>query len=95
MSQKPESKLVTKILTALRNDGWLVTKTHGGAYSDAGVPDILGWRAGKALALEVKAGSGTTTALQERWLKQLAEQGVLAGVVRSVEDAKGIAGGNN
>ncbi len=93
MSSKPETAIVKKILTALRSDGWLVTKTHGGAYSDAGVPDILGWRSGQSLAIEVKTDSGTTTGLQDKWLRDLRAAGVRAGVARSVDEARGIADG--
>lgn len=95
MTRKPESLLVSKILAALRERGWVVTKTHGGAYSDAGMPDVLGWRNGASLAIEAKTHEGKTTELQSRWLERLAGQGVRVGVARSVDEAVRISEGDD
>lgn len=48
----------------------------------------LGQQVGQFLALEVKAQRGRTTPEQERFLEAVRRMGGIAGVVRSVEEAR-------
>ena len=53
----------------------------GTGYGKSGVPDFLACVNGKFLAVEAKAGKGTTTALQERELAAIIASGGSAIVV--------------
>lgn len=57
-----------------------------------GYPDLAGYRRrdGKAVFIEVKTGKGKATIEQEKFIKVAKESGCLAGIARSVEDAKEI-----
>ena len=48
-----EKQLQTRIIKYLKNKGWLAMK---GDYSLKGMPDIIAFRNGKTLMIEVKAG---------------------------------------
>lgn len=93
-SQKPESRLSTKIIKTLRarTDGWWV-KIPGTAFS-AGLPDIIGCVDGKFYGLEVKlpGREKTLTARQAFILDQIALAGGTAAVVTSVEEALRVVG---
>jgi hypothetical protein len=63
-----------------------VAKTYyampmGSGYGNAGVPDFLVCHQGRFIAIEAKAGKGTTTALQERNLAEIVMAGGVALVV--------------
>lgn len=53
-----------------------------------GISDILFCYQGRFVAMEVKHGRGKTTALQDRFLKKVAEAGGVAVVVRDMEGVK-------
>ena len=53
----------------------------GGPYSRIGVPDFIGCIDGLYIAIEAKAGKGTTTALQARELQKIKDHGGFALVV--------------
>lgn len=59
----------------------------------SGVPDLVlpvARRHWHSLYLELKAGSGSLSANQKRWVEMLSEQGNLVAVAYSFEEAKGI-----
>lgn len=85
-----ESKIVREICQYLSSLGGVVFKVHGGPYQASGFPDILYWYRGEAFAFEVKrstTGYGVTP-LQALTLEQLAEQGVHAAVVHSIDEVR-------
>lgn len=53
----------------------------GTGYGKSGVPDFLACCAGRFLAVEAKAGKGTTTALQDRELAAIRAAGGAALVI--------------
>ena len=53
--------------------------THG--YGRSGVPDIIACFNGRFIAIETKAGKGTTTTLQERELDLIRKSGGVAMVI--------------
>lgn len=53
---------------------------------DAGTPDLLCIKKGKALFVEVKVGSNKLTIMQEQKIKELAEYGCKTIVAYSIED---------
>ena len=58
-----------------------------------GVSDLIGWTHGRFVALEVKAGRRQPTDEQAAFLELVRRSGGLAGVARSVADARGILEG--
>lgn len=63
-------------------------KTHGGQYSQAGIPDIICCIKGRFVAFEVKTPDGKPTVLQEQTIRKLRAAGGIAEIVRSVDDVK-------
>lgn len=80
---KAESGLRTRIKKALEADGWSVVVQHGSAYSPY-IPDLLVVLA----ALEVKTETGILEPGQRNRIRRFRREGIPAGVVRSIEDAR-------
>lgn len=56
-----------------------------------GISDILGiHKSGRMIAIEVKSGQGRATEDQKAFLEKIREMGGIAGIARSVDDAKAI-----
>ena len=81
MAATPESKVKAKIKKILKDHGVYYAMPIGTGYGNSGVPDFLCCVGGKFLAIEAKAGKGTTTALQEKNLREIREAGGIAMVV--------------
>lgn len=81
MAQTPEAKVKAKIKALLKQHNVYYAMPIGTGYGNSGVPDFLCCVAGHFLAIEAKAGKGTTTALQEKNLQQIRESGGYAGVI--------------
>jgi Holliday junction resolvase len=77
----PEKKVKDKVRKLLTESGVynFMPATHG--YGRSGVPDIIACINGKFLAIETKAGKGTTTALQKRELDLIRKSGGIAMVI--------------
>lgn len=71
-----ESAIEKKICDHARSKGWLVLKLSGA--NDRGKPDRLFLRNGQVVFMEIKASKKVPTALQERWLRQLNDEGFVA-----------------
>ena len=71
-------------------------KTPDGRYFDTGLPvgfsDLFGVRKsdGKAVFIEVKTQKGRVSENQEKFINAMQENHALAGVCRSVDDAKNL-----
>jgi hypothetical protein len=89
MTTTPEAKTKAKITAFLKKVPlcWYFMPI-GGAYSQKGIPDIVGHVNGWSFAIEVKAPGklANVTALQERALKAIADTGGVAMLVDNVED---------
>ena len=81
-----EKHIVQKIMRWLRANGFWCVKIHGGEFQQAGLPDVLAIRDGRACWFEVKRPGGKATPLQARTIAILKEYGCTAGVVYSIED---------
>ena len=81
MAATPESKVKDKIKAILKKHGVYYAMPIGTGYGNSGVPDFLCCVAGHFLAIEAKAGKGTTTALQDKHLTQIKAQGGSALVI--------------
>lgn len=73
--------------------------TYDGRHLSTGLPkgfsDLFGFRIpdGKAVFIEVKSLSGTVRPEQSNFIEKMRLYGALAGVARSVKDARDIIGG--
>jgi hypothetical protein len=81
MATTPEAKVKAKIKALLKEYNVYYAMPIGTGYGNAGVPDFLCCAGGTFLAIEAKAGKGTTTALQEKNLRQISECGGTALVI--------------
>jgi Holliday junction resolvase len=77
----PEAKVKKKVVDILKEAGAYYFFPATGGYGRAGVPDIICCWRGMFVAIECKAGSNTTTALQERELENIRQAGGAAFVV--------------
>ena len=82
MASTPESKVKTKIKAILKEQGAYYAMPIGTGYGNAGVPDFLCCVNGRFVAIEAKAGSGQTTALQEKNLRDIEAAGGTTLVIR-------------
>ena len=76
MASTPEKKVKLKVRSILdwHEDVYYFTPMTGG-YGRSGVPDIVGCYKGHFFAIECKAGKGTTTALQDKNIKEIKKAG--------------------
>jgi len=81
MASTPEAKVKAKIKAILKAHNVYYAMPIGTGYGSSGVPDFLCCMDGYFVAIEAKAGKGTTTALQEKNLKQITESGGVALVI--------------
>jgi pantoate kinase len=90
MAATPEAKVKAKIKAILKARNVYYAMPIGTGYGNSGVPDFLCCVNGKFLAIEAKAGNGTTTALQEKNLKAIREAGGLTAVIyeTNIDDLK-------
>ena len=81
MASTPERKVKEKVVTVLKQHGayYFFPATYG--LGRAGIPDIIACHCGCFVAIECKAGKGTTTALQERELQRIRDAGGIALVI--------------
>jgi pantoate kinase len=88
MASTPESRVKAKIKDILKKHNVYYAMPMGTGFGNSGVPDFLCCVNGKFLAIEAKAGKGTTTALQEKNLERIKECGGLTAVIyeTNVED---------
>ena len=77
----PEGRTKAQIKKILHELGAWYAMPMGTGYGHSGIPDFLICLNGVFIAIEAKAGKGTTTALQERELKRISEAGGIALVV--------------
>ena len=96
-----EGDIMRAIMIALSNDGHFVVRVNVGKFKmadgrwfDTGLPtgfsDLCGHRAGDARAfyLEVKSAAGRVRPEQSAFLNAMQMRGAIAGVVRSIQDAR-------
>ena len=101
-----EADLMRQIMVALSQDGHFVYRCNVGKFKmadgrwfDTGLPtgfsDIAGHRLAdcRAFYLEVKTATGRPTKEQLAFIAAMKKRGALAGIVRSVEDARRVLAG--
>lgn len=77
----PESKVKAKCTALLKALGVYYFFPVANGMGRAGIPDIICCANGRFLAIECKAGKGTTTALQEKELAAIRAAGGVALVI--------------
>ena len=82
----PEAKVKDKIKKILKEHGVYYAMPMGTGYGNAGVPDFLCCVHGKFLAIEAKAGSGKTTALQDKNLSAIHDCGGFCTFMKQVSN---------
>lgn len=95
MTQR-ESALSNRIKKHLEANGWLVWKNAGSQFQEAGRPDLMavkaivigGYKMALFLAIETKMPGREPTALQQRYLDELAAQGGVAFCAHSLDEVK-------
>jgi Holliday junction resolvase len=90
MAETPESKVKTavrKLLDVLKIYHFM---PPANGFGRAGIPDIIGCMDGHFIAIECKAGKGTTTALQDRELNAILNHGGTVFIARehNLDDLK-------
>ena len=71
----PEAKVKAKIKKTLEELGCYYFMPPANGYGRAGIPDFVGCLRGRFIAIEAKAGKGTTTALQDREIRRIKDAG--------------------
>lgn len=77
----PEGRVKKKIKELLAEYGAWFFMPHQAGYSQRGVPDFIGVYRERMFAIEAKAKGGKTTALQDREMEKMREQGCKTFVV--------------
>ena len=81
MASTPEKKVKEKIKQILKARGAVYCMPMGTGYGSAGVSDFIVCYKGYFIAIEAKAGKGTTTALQDKWLNEVSEAGGISLII--------------
>jgi len=81
MADTPEKKVKNAVRKVLDRLGIYHFMPPGMGLGRSGIPDIIGCKNGKFIAIECKAGKGKTTALQERELVAICNAGGFTFVV--------------
>jgi len=85
---QPESRLQRRIRKAVqRQFGGYWWKVHGGPFTPAGIPDLAGVVAGRAVFLEVKRPGEEASLVQRKRMRDLERAGAIVAVVHSVAEA--------
>lgn len=75
MADTPEAKVKKKIKATLNEHDIYYAMPVGSGFGNSGVPDFLCCVNGRFVAIEAKAGRGTTTALQQKHLREIEKAG--------------------
>lgn len=83
-----ERRIVVRVMEVARSLGWLAYKQHGGAFTVAGLPDLLLIKNGRATWIEVKRPGESPTTIQKLRIRQLTAAGCAVAVVTSASEAR-------
>ena len=81
MAQTPEGAVKAAVRKVLAAEGVYYFSPAANGFGRAGIPDIICCVQGFFLAIEIKAGKGETTALQDREIAAINSNGGIAFVV--------------
>lgn len=83
-----ESAIQARVRRHLEREGWLMWKNHGSAFSEVGLPDLMGLKDGNFIGIEMKKPGGAPTKKQLRWLEKIRSRGGSGAVIDNMEDLK-------
>jgi Holliday junction resolvase len=83
-----ERTIVAKGMAVAKQLGFYPIKLHGGAYSLAGLPDVLCLKDGRAYWIEFKRPGCEPTRLQQHRIRELIACGCPATVAHSAGDVR-------
>ena len=86
MATTPEGRVKVRIKRILADAGVYYFMPVGTGWGRIGIPDFVACVNGRFLAIEAKAGTGKTTALQNRELQMINDAGGVALVVYDHEE---------
>ena len=81
MASTPEALVKKKIRKILDDNKVYYAMPMGTGYGNSGVPDFLCCVAGRFVAIEAKAGRGTTTELQDAHIEKIYSAGGVAMII--------------
>lgn len=84
----PEARVKRRVTEQLKALGAYYFFPATGGYGSSGVPDIVGCYKGFFFAIECKAGTNKTTALQEKQIRDIKNAGGVAIVVNEGNQTK-------
>lgn len=84
MAKTPEGKVKDQVKRILDKYEFWHFSPPGMGLGRAGIPDIIGCKGGRFIAVECKAGKGKTTLLQERELQNIRLAGGYAVVINEL-----------
>ena len=82
----PEGQLTFAVKQLLKAAGIFHWKNWGGPMGYPGIADILGCYKGRMIAIELKAPKGQATPDQERFIKNVNDNGGIAFVAKSLDE---------
>lgn len=88
MAMTPEAKVKASVKKLLDTHDVYHFSPYQAGMGRAGIPDIIACHKGRFLGIEVKAGKGTTTALQDRELSRINTAGGIAIVINETNMAE-------
>lgn len=83
-----ERAIVAKAMQTAKALGWKAIKIHGNQYQEAGLPDILVIKDGRAAWMEAKQPGQDPTKLQAHKMRELSAYGCPVTVIYSAADAR-------
>jgi hypothetical protein len=83
---QPEYRIVQNVKKLIRARGGWVVKIHGGAYQDAGTPDLLACYKGRFIAVEVKTARGVARPEQRVAQRDIVKAGGYALITHLIGD---------
>lgn len=84
-----ESSIVSAIRRKILADGWWSLKIHGGAFTTAGIPDLICIRDGVTVFLEVKQPGKRPTPIQRAMMARITKEAkVPCFVVTSADESR-------
>lgn len=83
---QPEYRIVQNVKKLIRARGGWVVKIHGGAYQDAGTPDLLACYKGRFIAVEAKTARGVARPEQLVAQRAIIEAGGYALITHLIGD---------
>lgn len=84
-STATEAEWQAAVVDLARSSGWLVIHIRTMTDMEAGIPDLLCFRADRAMLIELKTATGKLSIKQQMWHARAADRGVVVHVWRPAD----------